>query len=180
MKLLKFASDSAVAADVARDLVAALTCEQEVHTIENMVGDVPWSMLSWLRTKSRLTSKNGGISAAYDGTQLIGICGHEQNDLIFSEALQFGMRLWVHPDRRGQFIPSKLIAPALEYAEAQCMTAWTSFNMSRFAMLRMIDIRSKSGDSLISTQWTGFKTLPDRVLLNNVEQYIAFKDFAPT
>lgn len=141
-----------------------------------MIGDVDWSMANLILTRSRMG--NGFITVAYDNDELAGIVGCDVNDLVWADSVQFGIRLWVNPKLRGSRLPTLLIEPSLKSAKALRVKAWTSFNDDRFAMLRMIDIRSKDNDGRVSSLWSGFQSLPDKVLIHNTPQYVAYKDFS--
>ena len=158
-------------------LEKAMKDEKESHIAENMVGDVTWSLKYYLDQQTRFAN-NGYISVVMDGDNLIGIGGCELNDLVFPDSLQFGIRLWVHPKYRHERIPTTICSHHLKFAHAMFKTAWTSFNPDREAMLRMIAIRAKDSDPSVSQLWADFKVLEEKVMLNNVVQSIAYKNFS--
>lgn len=158
-------------------LRAALEHETDEHIKENMVGPVNWSMRQYLESENRF-GDNGYITAAVEGTTLVGIGGAEFSNQVFPKSVQFGIRLWIHPDHRNERIPSLIIGEQLKFAEGMKCVAWTSFNPDRESMIRMIAIRSKDKDPDIAKMWSGFKTLEEKVMLNNVLQSIAYKDFS--
>lgn len=159
--------------------MAAISAEQDKKIIENMVGDVDWSLSTWLRGGARLSRGRGGCSVVYGGSgELLGISGWEYSDKIFPNSIQFGMRLWVHPDCRDLGIPSLLCKHGLELAAGARHIAWTSFNESRSAMPRLLSKRARTGSLEQRQLWEGFKTLPHQQLLNSVFQWITYKDFS--
>lgn len=156
-------------------LQIAAETEPEAHIKENMIGLVPWSLVSQLASQTRYADPGFITSCIIDG-RLAGICGCEVNDAIFKPGFQFGMRLWIHPQYRAiARLPSALIAPQLQTAAELNLPAWTSFNNDRSAMLRMIKIRAADDDARVRQIWTGFEFLSEPVLLNNTVQHIAFK-----
>jgi hypothetical protein len=155
----------------------ACTTENELHIRQNMIGDVPWSMKNILRNKSRCAS--GFISTLSLDDTLVGIAGCEKTSEIFPNSIQFGIRLWVNPQFRGKIgTLSLLLAPAVDWASQEKAIVWASFNSDRQAMLRMIQVRAKESSEHISELWTGFKHLPEQVLVFNTQQWIAYKDFS--
>ena len=177
MRILNATSHSNAKEWLVSALDDALREEKDDHIIENMVGDVPWSMKSFIQSSSRF-SGNGFVTFAIDDGKLLGITGCEKNGMVFPESVQFGMRLWVRPSERHLRLPSKMIEPQLSWAQRQGCKAWTSHPEDRWAMIRMIQQRSKDKDPRIAEMWSGFQTLPDQVLLNNVMQKITYKDFS--
>ena len=152
------------------------TCEREEHIWQNMFGDVPWSLKNILVNRSRCSS--GFISVMTEDERLIGIAGCEKSTHVFADGIQFGIRLWVHPDYRDARIPSALLQPAISWAQSEKTVAWTSFNSDRSAMLRMIRVRAAESNTNISNLWLGFEQLPSQQLVHNTLQWVAYKDFS--
>ena len=162
---------------VANSLVEACKSEPDSHILENMVGDVSWSMKTFLLEQSRFYN-NGFVTVCAINSELVGIAGCEINDQVFKRSLQFGIRFWVKPQYRGtRGLLSDILRPQLLHAKSLGKIAWTSFNLDRTAMLRMISIKATSDRADIGELWDGFEVLPKTQILNNVEQSISYKDF---
>lgn len=156
-----------------RDSVCA--SETDSHIEENMIGKVAWSMTSILRNKSRCA--NGFITVAIDNDALVGISGCDVSDLVFPNSIQFGIRLWVHPDYRDQRLATSLITPTLKYAQDNKIITWASFNDDRSAMLRMIRIRAADSNPEVAKLWSDFQLVNEPIILFNTSQRIAFRNF---
>lgn len=140
-----------------------------------MIGDVSWSLMSIFENKTRCS--NGFFIAAFDDAKFVGISGCDCTNVVFDDSVQFGIRLWIHPDHRTKRVPSALISPSLEWARQKRTKAWTSFNDSRAGMLRLIKVRALDDDPAVAQLWSDFRNLPEPVEVYNTRQWIAFKDF---
>lgn len=176
MELLKFDfSDVHAVQRVIEGLNGVHFVETEENILTNAVGDVPWSLKNILKNRSRCA--NGFFTAAFEDDMLVGVVGCDRTDVVFPNSIHFGIRLWIHPEHRTKRVPSALISPALELAQQEKKIAWTSFNDSRAAMLRLIKIRATDENESVSQLWTGFQHLPEQVNIYNTDQWVAFKDF---
>jgi hypothetical protein len=182
MKIECFTGQRSTNMRVVNQLYDAMQYEEEEHIRENMIGEVPWSMCKFLLPDSSLDGRgrfcdNGFFVTAEDGDTLAGIAACEINDLVFPQAVQFGIRLWVHPHYRAERIPTLVLGPQLEWAEKMKRIAWTCFNEDRTPMLRMIQVRAHDKRPEVAKLWSGFQSLHEKRLINNVMQSVAYKTF---
>ena len=147
---------------IVASLEVSLDDEADLKIKENMIGDVPWSLKSWV-----LTNKPGlVIIASYKDYRTLDSISVAYVDRLVSmpgEGLRIGCRLWVSRPSRSGYLPSKHISYGVNHARAlKYDYVWTSFNEDREALVRRIQILSKAEDEELKRVWDSW-ILPDNV-----------------
>lgn len=151
--------------------------ETDLHILENMIGDVSWSLKSYIKDHSRFTHPDGGIVHICHQGEIIAIACMEKNDSLLEEAVLIGVRMWVKKDFRGQFLHSLYLLPEQEKwaRKVGAKKVFMTFNEdSRKSLYRHILNRDHSGSSHES-RWDGYQSL-GLVEFNHTPQYVIFKE----
>jgi hypothetical protein len=156
--------------------------EKDPKILENMVGDVPWSLTCQLfgyRKFGEETASKGRLFLLYDEDKLVGLSGTEldvDDRIRLTSNAHLGVRLWIDLFYRNQYLPTKLIAAQLEWATLRrAAYVWTSFNEDRKGLIRRMAILRQNPDPDISSVWEGWSVNEHPTMVNHVLQTVATK-----
>lgn len=151
--------------------------ERDEHIKENMIGDVSWSLKSYIKYRTRFFSPQGAVVYLVDKGEIVALSCMEKNDSLIKNAALIGVRMWVKKDYRRQFLHTLHLLPAQEkWAQSQGLTrVFMTFNVdSRKSLYFHIINRDHSGGPY-EDRWQGYQSF-GQVEFNHTPQYVIYKE----
>lgn len=156
-------------------LIEYIANEGDPLIVENMIDpNTPWSVINQM--KNGRFEDNGYVSVITEGDRIIGFSGCERSDQVFTNSINIGIRFWIHPDHRARGLIAVIINSQLSLAIEEKKICWLSFNDSRKSLIKYIQQRQHADSDHVRAVSSGFVPLKEPVIVNNVPQWVMYRD----
>lgn len=166
-----------------QDAVDEFEKDQKIRT--NMIGDVPWSLVNWIRATDKLTSGKGQLNLTYNEdrelTSASATVVEKVNPNGVIEEARLCARMWVRPDfRNHQMVAKYHTLPGMVFAaQEKIRFAWISFNTDRENLIRRIEMLKHNSDPMVARIWRDWTVQKGLATVNNVPQFLLYRVIEP-
>lgn len=157
-------------------LIDYIASDNDPLIVKNMIDyDTPWSLVNQIKD-GRFMS-NGFMTVMTDERGIAAISGCERTNQVFVNSINFGIRTWARKDLRASGVLARVTEPHVAWAAQEKLICWASFNESRSSLVRFTMKRKHATDPVVRSVCADFKQLPEPIMVNNVKQWVIYRDF---